>query len=293
MNYINYKGYKLSQLSLGTVQFGLDYGVANQSGQIGFDEAKEIIDFVTKKGINCFDTAREYGNSEKILGNILKDNKYIISKIKSKDFDNLDENIIKSLDSLSQKTLFGLLLHDSDKLFSWNKDNEKKINNLKQDKKIKFFGISIYTNDEFEEAIKNSSIDIIQIPFNLFDQRAIKYKWFEKAKENDKLLVIRSIFLQGLLLMDKNNIPLYLQEAKEYIVKLDDIIKQLKVSKESFLFSFVKYYAKSSIILFGCDNLSQAKKNIQEFNYNIEYNFENNDFNNISEKIYNPIKWKG
>ena len=293
MNYINYKDYKLSQLSLGTVQFGLDYGVANQSGQIGFDEAKKIIEYVTQNGINCFDTAREYGNSEKVLGKILQNDNFIISKIKSKDFDNLDENIIKSLDNLNQKTLFGLLLHDSDKLFSWTQDDERKIDSLKNNNQINLFGISIYTNNEFKEAIKNDSIDIIQIPFNLFDQRAIRYKWFEKAKENNKLLVIRSIFLQGLLLMDKDNIPLHLQEAKEYIIKLNDIVKQLKISKESFLFSFIKYYAKDSIILFGCDNLSQAKQNIQEFNCTIEYDFNIDIFRNISEKIYNPINWKG
>ena len=143
MNYINYQGYKLSQLALGTVQFGLDYGIANQDGQVKFDEAKKIIEYLIQNRINCFDTAKEYGNSEKVLGKILQNDNFVISKIKSQDFNNLEENIIKSLYNLNQKTLFGLLLHDSAKLFSWTKNDKNKINSLKNNNKIKFFGITI------------------------------------------------------------------------------------------------------------------------------------------------------
>ena len=260
MRYINYNNYKLSSLALGTVQFGLDYGIANKSGKVSYNEARKIVDFVAKKGVNVFDTAKAYGDSEKVLGKILNKPVYLISKIKSDEFDNLEFNVDGSLKNLSTNYLFGLLLHDSKKLFKWRKEYSKKIDLLKEKEKIKYFGVSIYTDEEFDLAVKNSSIKIIQIPFNIFDQRAIKHNWFEKAKENNKLLVIRSVFLQGLLLMDKNDIPSCLQEAKEYIAKLNDIVKQLKVSKESFLFNFIKYYAKDSIVLFGCDNLSQAKK---------------------------------
>ncbi len=108
----------------------------------------------------------------------------------------MEDSIKDSLASLQINSLFALLLHDGDLLNSWNNNYSNKVKALKKKKKIKYFGVSIYTTKEFDLAVLNKDIDIIQIPFNIFDQRAIKENWFERAKENDKLLFIRSVYLQ-------------------------------------------------------------------------------------------------
>jgi len=297
MRYIDFRGEIISKLSLGTVQFGLDYGIANIEGKLNQDEVNEIIKFVLDNDINCFDTAKTYGDSEKVLGNsfkLLKANPYIVSKLKSDVFNKFLEDSIKdSLRNLQTKSLWGLLLHDGELLDSWNNSFSRRINSLKDEKKIKYFGVSIYTTQEFNLAVENSDIDIIQIPFNIFDQRAIIENWFTKAKEKDKLLFIRSVYLQGLLLMDIDKVPYILEEAKPYLYKAEQLAKEFNIEKNEFMLSFVNSLAKDSIVLFGCDNINQAKENIEIFNNlkSIETKTVIDAFKDIDERIYNPVKW--
>jgi aryl-alcohol dehydrogenase-like predicted oxidoreductase len=125
LNFVLYNGQKLSKLSLGTVQFGLNYGINNTSNKASQEEANNIVKFVTNNGVNCFDTAQAYGNSEEVLGdsNIVENEAFIISKLKSSLFiNNCMENVSISLKKLNIKSLYGLLLHDSKLLYSWNSE---------------------------------------------------------------------------------------------------------------------------------------------------------------------------
>ena len=299
MRFVEYNGEKISKLSLGTVQFGLDYGIANIKGQPAQQDINEIINYVISKGINCFDTAQAYGNSENVLGKALHSNKdiFVVSKLKTALFkENLHESIEKSLDNLKLSSLYGLLLHDSELLSFWTETDSEKINILKQNCKIKYFGVSIYTDKEFNLAIENSSVDIIQIPFNLFDQRAITKGWLEKAKEKNKLIFIRSIFLQGLFFMNSANLPKNLSDAQEALNIFEEYATKLKISKAQLALNFVNSVAKEAVLLFGCDNLEQAKENIDNFNNLISLDNKiiqqlSLSFKDIDEKIYNPSRW--
>lgn len=299
MKFVNFNDSKISKLSLGTVQFGLDYGIANFEGKPSQEKVNDIVEFLNKEGLNCFDTAQEYGNSELVLGSALQENKniFLISKMKSYKFDDsLNESLLVSLKNLNTDCLFGLLLHDSELLYNWTKKNSEVINALKTSNTIKYFGVSIYTSEDFELAINNNDITIIQIPFNIFDLRAIKEKWFEKAKSKGKLIFIRSVFLQGLLLMDIDLLPSKLINAKKYLEIFENFSKKLNLSKSELALSFVETIAKDSVLLFGCDNLIQAKENL--------YNYKNlklldkdtisdiiTKFSDINEDIYLPTRW--
>ena len=299
MQTIEFNGDHLSKLSLGTVQFGLDYGIANSTGQPDIHDVKEIIDYVLENGINCFDTASAYGNSEEVLGKVLNKEKtsYIISKLSSDGFIyDLEGNVEQSLQRLQCKTLYGLLLHDSKLLPDWNTGFDNTVAALLASNKVKRFGISIYTESDFNKALENTSITIIQIPFNIFDQRAIKHNWLQRAKEKNKLLFIRSVYLQGLLLMDKNSLPANLQDARWYLDILKHYCERLCTSTTALALSFVNSVAQDSLILFGCDNLLQAQQNINIFNGlnklsdTIISNIHE-DFKSVSENIFNPTKW--
>ncbi len=299
MKYISFGQDKLSKLALGTVQFGLNYGIANSNGKPSQVTVDEIIAYVNKNGINCYDTAQDYGSSEIALGRALKNitDKIVISKLKSNIFrENAEKNVLNSLENLNLKSLFALLLHDSELLYKWTDKDSIIVDKLIDSGKIKYFGISIYTSKDFELAIKNEKIDFIQIPFNLFDQRAYKEKWFEKAKQNNKLIFIRSVFLQGLLLMDKAKIPPNLESSKKYIDIIEHYANTLGMSKNELALSFVDSVASNALILFGCDNLKQAKENIKNYNNLKQLDKSqivelSNELSDIDEKIYNPAKW--
>lgn len=305
MKNINWKEYELSKFCLGTVQFGLDYGISNNLGQVPQEEVNQILEYVVSTKINCFDTAQAYGNSEHVIGKFFKTQNSndikIISKIKSELFtassDELCAEVASSLENLFVNSLFGLLLHDSKILYNWNEKESLLVEKLKNNNLIKNFGVSIYTDEEFLLALENDKIELIQIPFNLFDQRAITKDWLKKAKEKNKLIFIRSIYLQGLLLMDIDKIPDHLKSAKKYLEFIDSLCSELGITKNELALSYVNNIAKDSIILFGCDTVEQAKENIDNFNNLTELDQKTlgnikKYLSNISENIYNPSKWE-
>jgi len=299
MKYITFNNQKISKLSLGTVQFGLDYGISNNNGKPTQERVNEIVDYVYEKGINSFDTAEAYGNSEEVLGIALKDklDTVIISKLKSELFDDALDNIEKTLLHLQKERIFGLLLHDSRLLYSWKEKYSKMVDELIKSKKIEYFGVSIYTDEDFELALSNKNIKIIQIPFNIFDQRAVTKDWFRKAKEKNKLIFIRSIFLQGLFFMKIQELRGNLIKAKIYLKKLYKLEKELGLSTSELAMAYVDSMAKESILLFGCDTLEQAKENIMNYNQLPLLEDEildkiNRVFVDIPHEITNPILWK-
>lgn len=284
---------------LGSVAFGLDYGVACDERPSNGD-IKKIIDFSYDEGINCIDTALEYGDSEAILGLNLKDkrNILVISKIKSDLFvDNLMDSINLSLHNLNIPSLYALLLHDTNLLYDWDDEYSQKINHLKSENKIKHFGVCVYDKEEFDLAIKNKDIEIIQIAFNIFDLRAIEYKYFEKAIKYSKFIFIRSIFLQGLLLMDTSKIPKHLNEAKIYLKIFSNYANKLNMSKLDLAISFISHFSTNSIMIFGSHNLKQSISNIESFNHikTIKSEIIQNiiqDFSNINPYIYDTRRWE-
>src|SRR5690606_37216178 len=72
MDYLEYFGYPIPRLSLGTVALGLDYGIANRNGRPGKHEAFAILSAALESGITCWDTARTYGNAEELIGEFLQ-----------------------------------------------------------------------------------------------------------------------------------------------------------------------------------------------------------------------------
>jgi len=299
MKYIHYNGQALSKLALGTVQLGLKYGLLNTAGKPSFKTSSDILNYVHHEGINTIDTAYNYGDAHQVLGKVFKNNKniFLVTKLASEQFKNkLLITVSEILINLQRKQLDGLLLHDSELLNMWNEEYSASVNMLKNKKFIRYFGVSVYSSVEFNLAIENQDIDIIQIPFNIFDQRAIYERWFEQAQKRGKLLFIRSIYLQGLLLADKNHLPLHLSGAKFYLEKLEDHAKLLNMSISQLALNFVESIAKESIILFGCNSLETAKKSIENYKNTLDLDttvLESlaKEFRNIDEQIYNPKKW--
>jgi len=297
---VKYNNIEISKLALGTVQFGLEYGISNVNGKPSQKEVNEIIDFVKNKGLNCLDTAQSYGNSESVIGVSIENNNnfHIISKMNSDNFDlNLIDSINSSFKKLKKNSIFALLLHDSKLLYHWDSGQDEKVNFLKKQNMITYFGVSIYTNDDFELALKNESINLIQIPYNIFDQRALLFDWFKKAKKYNKLIFIRSIFLQGLLLMDSNEGEKKVFGAQKYIKELDFFCKEYNLSRSELALSFVYSTCDESIMLFGSETLKQVKENINNFeNMNqLDKKIQNElieNFMHINESIFNPTKWE-
>ena len=283
----------IRKLSLGTAQFGLNYGLNKK--KVNIQNIKKIIRHLNKIKIKKIDTAILYGQSEKILGSLSLKKWEVTTKIPAYkiSYGNPEEwtrlQIKKSLKFLKVKRLYGVLFHNPDDLFNNNgKRIYKELQRLKKKRFIKKIGISIYNFYKLNKIIKLFKIDIVQAPFNIIDRRLLKSSLIKLKKKKKIELQVRSIFLQGLLL--KN-----LKYKNKIFFRYKSIWNSLHhwLSKNSFdiidvcINDCLRY--KFNTIVIGFENLNQFKRvlNYKKINkLRLLSKFSSNDIN-----LINPAKW--
>ena len=202
------------KLALGTVQFGLHYGIANEAGQVSLGEAQSVLSLAKANEIDVLDTAIAYGASEEVLGKVGIDGFRVVTKFPSLPDDQNNvahwviEQVRESLARLGQKKLYGLLLHRSEDLLG-SKGGQllQALADLKNDGFVQKIGFSIYSPDEIDEVYKKIKIDLVQAPLNVVDRRLQSSGWLDRLKDDGVEVHTRSAFLQGLLLMERSKIP--------------------------------------------------------------------------------------
>lgn len=204
-----------NRLALGTVQFGLAYGVANQAGrQVSRDEAAAILDLAWSSGMDTLDTAIAYGESEQRLGEIGVERWQIVSKLPAMPAacpdvsDWMHKAVADVLKRLGKAHLRGLLLHRPQELLEQNGQAlYDALGSLKQCGLVEKVGISIYDPQELDVLMPRYRFDLVQAPFNVLDRRMITSNWLAMLKQSGTEVHVRSVFLQGLLLMNASNRP--------------------------------------------------------------------------------------
>lgn len=202
------------RLALGTVQFGLPYGIANTAGQVSLAEAERMVSLAADNGIDTIDTAIGYGESEQVLGRIGMQGFKVVSKIPPvpPDVTNVRgwvrDEVARSLDTLRIDRLHGLLLHRSaDLLGPYGDVLAEALCELKAEGAVVKTGVSIYAPDDLETLSRKLELDLIQAPFNLADRRLHRSGWLQRLRSQGTEIHVRSVFLQGLLLMPREAMP--------------------------------------------------------------------------------------
>jgi len=203
------------RIALGTVQFGQNYGVANESGQVGIQECGHILDEAFSRGVDTIDTAIGYGDSEAVLGQLGLENWKIISKVPqlpesalSNVFSWVEDQVVASLGRLKVDSLYGLLLHCPEQLLSpGGNEIYQSLLRLKRLGYVKKMGVSIYSPNELDKIFKEMHFDIVQAPLSILDRRLVDSGWSLRLRKLNVELHTRSTFLQGLLLMPKKKRP--------------------------------------------------------------------------------------
>jgi aryl-alcohol dehydrogenase-like predicted oxidoreductase len=284
------------KIALGTAQFGSNYGIANKSGKINYKEAKKILNLAKKNKINTIDTAINYLNSEKILGRIGVSKFNIITKLPAipKKNTNIEKwirnELHKSLKRLKIKRIYGLLLHNPEDIL--RKDSNKILDiliKIKKENLIKKIGISIYDFDNLDDIKKIANIDIVQCPLNILDRRLIKYGLLNKLYKKKIEIHVRSIFLQGLLLLSIKNIPKKFIKWNYIFQKLNDWEIKNKINRYELCINYIKKFNKISKVIVGIDNFIQAKKLFKYIKKKPRFNFPN--IQSSDNNLINPSKW--
>ncbi len=295
------------KLCLGTVQFGLEYGINNKTGKPAEEQVFTMLDLAVEKGIEYFDTAAAYGNAEEILGryfesrNLQKQVKVISKLLPNLVADDdykaeaiVENEIRKSLERLKLECLEGYLLHTPTDFY-----NQSVMNGLflaKEKGLIKNLGVSIYETEHALDVAKSGIVDYIQIPYNVFDQRMEGTDFFSITKANGVTVFARSPFLQGLLFMADDDIPAYLERARLYLHDFNKIISKYHLSRAEVALSLSCLNPGIDYVVFGVDNIEQLTENIEVFNRNSDTDSIcieelKQHFMNIEKEIIFPSLW--
>ena len=259
----------MSKISLGTVQFGIDYGVNSVDGQVRPEEVKKILSYAHSKNIDLLDAAPAYGNSEKILGRVNVSNFKVVTKTRHFDGLEIDNNDVKllnndfhhSLKDLKQDSVYGVLIHNADDLFKPGAEKLfDQLQELKQAEKIVKIGVSVYDHSQLQSILDNFDIDLVQLPFNILDRRMIDRGMLAKLREKDIEVHARSIFLQGLLLMSEQNRP---DKFNRWSILWKVWCEWLNDNQITALEATTRYaisIPEISKVLVGVDNMDQLKE---------------------------------
>lgn len=255
------------RIALGTAQFGTQYGIANRDGLVAQKEVEKILLIAKHAGMNTLDTAILYGDCEHRLGEIGIPDWRVITKLPSSHsecpclLDWVESSVEGSLNRLKIDKLYGLLLHRSDQLLDNNGVSLYSIlQNLKTRGLVEKIGVSIYSPEELDTLIPRFSLDLIQAPLNILDRRMITSGWLNRLHNEGVEVHARSIFLQGLLLMDHDTRP---EPFKRWLPLWNmwyEWLEQIRLSPLQACLGFALAQTDIDRVIVGVDN----KKHLNE-----------------------------
>lgn len=286
------------KLALGTVQFGLKYGIANQQSQVSHGEAKAILDLARMSGMDTFDTAIAYGESEQKLGEIGIQYWRGVSKLPAipEGCDDITQWVLGatqgSLGRLRVKNLYGLLLHRPQQLIEKRGDQlYRALQQLKQDGLVQKIGVSIYDPAELDALCSRYQLDLIQAPFNIMDRRLIDTGWLSRLAEQGTELHVRSVFLQGLLLMEPNERPKKFDRWTPLWSKWYEWLGDTGLTPLQACLRYALSFSEISRVIVGVDNLNQLNEVLQAAQGSLPQ--ISSVFKTDDPDLLNPGRWAG
>lgn len=287
-----------NRLALGTAQFGMNYGVANRSGQVPIDEVKSILALARDHGIDTLDTAMDYGDSEACIGESGSAGFKVVTKLSAvpehvSDVDGwVRSKVEASLQRLRAASVYGLLLHRPHQLSGpGGKELARALQGLKAEGLVEKIGVSIYAPTELDSVLQACPVDLVQAPFSLIDRRLHTSGWLDKLHGAGVEVHVRSAFLQGLLLMPRASIP---DKFKSWAPVWDawhSWLQQHRVSAVQACIGFVQTFPQVERMVVGVDSLTQFSQLIAASNVPLQA-----DWPSISvedEVLINPANWNG
>lgn len=284
----------MARIVLGTVQFGVKYGINNTSGQVNQEEVETILKLAKQNDVVTLDTSSAYGTSEQVLGKALKRTGLdfdVVSKY-PKSEKGVRDSFKKSLCDLGLDSLYGYLVHHFD-FYQEYPGIYDEMHRLKDEGCIKKIGFSIYNPLQLQYLLdRNVQFDIIQFPYNIFDRQF--EPWLPILKDAEVEVHTRSAFLQGLFFMNPLAIEGKLKPLCSYLERLHSYCMKRSISVEQLAFGYVLNNENVDGALIGIDNHQQFEKNVEVSKFVLRD--EDVDFIhsiNIKEKdLLNPVNWK-
>ncbi len=283
----------MTKISIGSAQWGSEYGISNISGIPSLETINKIITYAKSNGIKMIDTAGIYGNAESKIGENISYDFDIVSKIIVNEGDSSEiKNLVNdSLLKLKLNSIYGCLVHNPKELLKDSKIWEA-LKNEKREGKIKKIGYSVYEPKELQMLFKKKLIpDMIQLPYNILDRKFESY--IDSLKKKKIEIHIRSVFLQGLYFMDADCLPVKLLPLKNPLTKLKKLCNSWSISMLELCLYFVLKNKNIDYIIVGVESLQQLKQINKVFkNNDCPLDTQLFDLNfTFNKNLLNPSNW--
>jgi aryl-alcohol dehydrogenase-like predicted oxidoreductase len=281
------------------VQWGLPYGVANAAGQTSRAEARSILQQARNRGIRFIDTASQYGEAEAVLGENELEGFRVITKTPSFRAATIDASHVAklvstfeaSLSRLAQSDLYGLLLHHADDLLvPGGTQLLAAMEALKAQGRVSKVGISVYDGRQIDAILRVFRPDIVQLPLNVLDQRLLRSGHLERLKEAGAEIHVRSVFLQGLLLMPLDRLPAYFAPIRPLLSRWHDAARDQGVTTTQAALAFVRSLPWVDVVLAGVE--SQAQLAATHADYLALPGFDASGLACDDPHFVNPMHWQ-
>lgn len=295
------------ELSLGTVQFGLDYGIAGQRKPAPADAVKWL-DYATQNGVRAIDTAAAYGTAEEVVGAFLKLNTvpreslFLSTKLLPNVLDEIEPERLRdevvarlegSLKTLNTDYVDAYLLHSSRYAF---RDDILEALQVARDRGLaREVGVSVYDPDEAFACFESGKVGFIQAPYSVFDHRMREAGVLARAAEAGCGMDTRSAFIQGLILMRGDEVPGFLSGARPILSKLDAVCADTGYTRIELAMAYVKRERAVSHLVFGVDSLGQLEEDIAAFEREVPEDVIerlDGEFEGIPADLVMPSLWK-
>lgn len=256
------------RLGIGTVQFGMTYGVNNASGRTPESEAKSILESAIAAGCHTIDTAAAYGDAEEVVGRILGPSMAcrIVTKSIPLGGQSINGEAVKrfrsafatSLQRLSRNAIYGLLIHHpADLLAPGGELLHRSLCELRDAGLVQRIGVSIYDRAQIEAVLDRFDIDLVQLPLSVLDQRLLIDGTLDRLKARGIEIHARSVFLQGLLLMERTRLPAHFEPIADRLRTWDERVANAGLSPSGAAAAFVLNQPQVDCAIIGFDSFVQ------------------------------------
>lgn len=264
----------INKLILGTAQFGLNYGINNNNGQLEKDQVLELLNVAYQEGIRFLDTAEIYGNAHNIIGDFHKRNENLRFKIITKfphnfNIDVINDKVFEYINVLNV-TVIDVLMFHSFNSFKSNYQSVELLEELKRSGHINHIGVSVYTNNQLESLLDEDLISVVQLPFNLLDNINVRGDLLEKLKNKGKSVHVRSVFLQGLFFKNINDKTPIVKQLRTELKLLNHLTSKFKCSMEELALSYNLSQQNIDNVIIGVDSIFQLNNNIKASFYKLQ-----------------------
>ena len=290
------------RIALGTVQFGVNYGISNKAGKTSQTEVGAILTAAENNGIRVIDTAALYGDSEAVLGESLlqrpgfkivtKTPQFSKQVLDESDAQHLEDMLHSSLAQLGAASVYGLLIHRAeDLLLPGGELLVNRLLKLKQNGLVSKVGVSAYSGSQIDQVMERFQIDLVQLPINVLDQRLLQSGHLQKLKSVGVEIHARSTFLQGLLLMELQNVPEYFDVIRKNLESYHCFIRARGLTPIQAALGFVLGLQEIDQVICGVNNVLQLVEICEAAQVEVDSN-ELAEFAIEDESIVNPALWQ-